>query len=599
MVELAASADQDEEEAETVTISASHDGSEIGSATVTIRSVSHDATLRKLSLSGIEIGQFSADLTSYGVHVDEAVEATAVTATATHPRASVSISPGPEVSLVEGENRITVTVTAEDGWTTRTYAVTVTRVVRRLTGRFDNVPASHDGSGTVTLTIIFSEPVAGTAASPRARSFSVTNGHIQSARRVNGRDHLWRIEVAPSSSANLVVWVAPTSGCEAPGAVCTTSGKPLSNRPTAIIPGPPALSIAAVASTVTEGDPAAFALTLDRAAPEAMRVSVAVTESGSALPGAPPASVAFAEGDRRAALTVPTVGDSIVEADSIVTATVASGTGYTVGSASSAAVTVEDDDAPAFTVSVAPEAIAEGETATLSVAITNGVTFAEAPPIRLATTGTASPVDYTGVPPTLTLAASADREEEEPETVTAEDGATTQTYTVTVTRAGPPLTAQLLQVPATHDGQAAFTFELRFSREPALSYETLRDAAFQVTGGTVRKAKRLVAGSNLRWEITVEPSSEADVALTLSATADCAAVGAICTAGGSKLARAVSATVSGLRTEAAGFSLARANSRPSGIWSDGQTVWVADPEPANPRLSKVLGCPVRYLYSVR
>ena len=142
------------------------------------------------------------------------------------------------------------------------------------------------------------------------------------------------------------------------------------------------------------------------------------------------------------------------------------------------------------------------------------------------------------------------------------------------------LTAEFLQLPATHDGQAAFTFELHFSREPALSFRTLRDTAFRVTGGRVRKAKRLVAGSNLRWEITVEPTSEADVALTLPATADCAALGAICTAGGSKLAQAVSAIVSGPRTETAGFPLARGNSRPSGIWSDGETVWVADLEDA-------------------
>ena len=45
-----------------------------------------------------------------------------------------------------------------------------------------------------------------------------------------------------------------------------------------------------------------------------------------------------------------------------------------------------------------------------------------------------------------------------------------------------PLTASAHGVPASHDGSAAFTFELRFSEEMPLSYKTLRDHAFTVTG---------------------------------------------------------------------------------------------------------------------
>ena len=63
---LAAATDQEEEQAETVTVTASHGGSTIGSATVTINSVSHDATLASLSLSGIDIGTFSGTVT--GLH---------------------------------------------------------------------------------------------------------------------------------------------------------------------------------------------------------------------------------------------------------------------------------------------------------------------------------------------------------------------------------------------------------------------------------------------------------------------------------------------------------------------------------------------------
>ena len=75
---LAAAADQDEEEAETVTVTASHGGSAIGSATVTIESVSHDATLGTLSLSGIDIGTFSGAVTSYEASVANTVATTTV-----------------------------------------------------------------------------------------------------------------------------------------------------------------------------------------------------------------------------------------------------------------------------------------------------------------------------------------------------------------------------------------------------------------------------------------------------------------------------------------------------------------------------------------
>ena len=59
-----------------------------------------------------------------------------------------------------------------------------------------------------------------------------------------------------------------------------------------------------------------------------------------------------------------------------------------------------------------------------------------------------------------------------------------------------PLTASVSNVPDSHDGSAAFTFELRFSEAPVddFSYKTLRDHAFTVTGGEVTVARRLWSG---------------------------------------------------------------------------------------------------------
>ena len=69
----------------------------------------------------------------------------------------------------------------------------------------------------------------------------------------------------------------------------------------------------------------------------------------------------------------------------------------------------------------------------------------------------------------------------------------------------PPLTASLENVATSHDGENTFTFELRFSEEFGVSYRTLRDHAFTVTGGTVKNAQRASKPSNIHWRITVRP----------------------------------------------------------------------------------------------
>ena len=101
-------------------------------------------------------------------------------------------------------------------------------------------------------------------------------------------------------------------------------------------------------------------------------------------------------------------------------------------------------------------------------------------------------------------------------------------------------------LPAAHDGETPFTFELRFTEEvEGLSYRTLRDHAFEVDNGRVRGARRLAQGSNQRWEITVAPDGRGDVAVTLPGERACGAVGAVCTADGRRLSNSPSATVPG------------------------------------------------------
>ncbi len=73
----------------------------------------------------------------------------------------------------------------------------------------------------------------------------------------------------------------------------------------------------------------------------------------------------------------------------------------------------------------------------------------------------------------------------------------------------PAQTASTHDVPASHDGAGEdFVFELRFSESPeeGFSYEIVHDHAFTVTSGSVTYVRRLEAGKNIEWEITVTSS---------------------------------------------------------------------------------------------
>ena len=102
--------------------------------------------------------------------------------------------------------------------------------------------------------------------------------------------------------------------------------------------------------------------------------------------------------------------------------------------------------------------------------------------------------------------------------------------------------------PNAHNGQNDFTFELRFSEQFSVSYQTLENSAFTVVGGNVQDASRLDPDSitrNVRWEITVRPDGDGDVTITLPETTDCDSQGAICTSDRRMLSNRSELTVSG------------------------------------------------------
>ena len=122
----------------------------------------------------------------------------------------------------------------------------------------------------------------------------------------------------------------------------------------------------------------------------------------------------------------------------------------------------------------------------------------------------------------------------------------TSEATVEVTAAPVPLTVSVtVSAPASHDGSSEFAFDIEFSEEFGLSYGTLKNHAFNVTGGSVERAQRTDKPSNTNWRITIKPQGNGDVIIELPATTDCNADGAICTGDGRKLSNSLSFTVSG------------------------------------------------------
>ena len=380
--------------------------------------------------------------------------------------------------VVEPDSAITATLLAGSGYTTRepsAVSVTVWDDDAPLAARFEDVPANHDG-GSFDIKVYFSEEVAiGYRAFQEERVFELTGAAVARAVRLAAPSNKkWRISLEPDGVESVMIALPADRPCGEAGAICTSYGKRLLERVRAEVPGPrtratPVASVAASTVPVSEGSPAVFEATLDRAPDAALTVAVSVGGSDGVLAGTPPASVAFAAGETRARLEVATDDDAVVEADGTVTATLVAGTGYTLGSAISAEVTVTDDDVASFAVTASPSLIEEGGASTVTLSIDNGVTFAADQAVTFAASGIAAD-QYRLAPETVTLSSGAtsvtatlealtDRSSEEPATVTVTasvDGAAVGSTTVTVEDPAPaPTIAGVPQVGSEHTAEPA------------------------------------------------------------------------------------------------------------------------------------------------
>ena len=230
--------------------------------------------------------------------------------------------------------------------------------------------SAAESAGTRNITVSLSP----------APSSSVTVAYTLSGTAVRGSDYTisgvtsnsGTVTVGPSGTAVIAVAITDDSAAESAETVVLTLGNgsgytvgtaapvhtlTVSDDDTA---GVPVVSVSA-GSAVIEGGNAVFTIAASPAATGTISVRYTVTQNGQFL-----ASGRLGSGKQRslsgasATISIPTESDSVDEADGSVTVTLTGATGYTVGSPSSASVTVRDNDVPAAEFAAGTSDVDEG-----------------------------------------------------------------------------------------------------------------------------------------------------------------------------------------------------------------------------------------------
>ena len=489
-------------------------------------------------------------------------------------------------AVIEGDGTVTATLVAGDGYVLgEETSVAVTVEDDDVAVFAVSVAAGElDEGGATTLTV----EVANGKTFAEAQSIELSASGSASAsdyRLAPATLALPANETSASATLTAVRDVA-AEAAETVTVTATHDGSALGSTTVTIAANEAVVStatVSAVSSPVTEGSAASFEVRLDAAALAALSVSVTVSETASMLSGAARPTVTFAVGESQKTVSLATTDDTVVEADSDVTLSILPGGGYTAGAASSATVRVADDDSASFGVSASPEEIDEGGSSTLTVSIANGVTFAADQSIALSVSGSASVVDYALAPETLTLAAGAGSVEATLTAVDDADEESAETATVTATHGGTAVGSATVTIRASDipsDDASLASLVLSdvdigpFSPEatdyaaqvPSELSSTTVTVAANDAGAVVEIADAV--GSTLGETRTVR-LEEGGNAITVTVTAEDGAT-----------TRAYRVAVTRAYAAAWGEPLPErdielgARAGPTGLWSDGATLWV-------------------------
>ena len=129
-----------------------------------------------------------------------------------------------------------------------------------LTAAFQDLPDSHDGSTAFTFRVLFSEDVGISYVNMRDDAFSLSEGDVTGARRVDGRNDLWEVTVEPDGNSDVGITLPANRSCTTTGAICTREDSPrqLTNSPSATVTGPaeaPPTNTSAAGAPTISGTP--------------------------------------------------------------------------------------------------------------------------------------------------------------------------------------------------------------------------------------------------------------------------------------------------------------------------------------------------------
>ncbi|MGI9309997.1 MAG: cadherin-like beta sandwich domain-containing protein, partial [bacterium] len=348
---------------------------------------SSDATLSDLSLIGVTLAQtFDAETTTYTASVANNVVSTTITATATDTTGATITYDTPDdtdgttddvdVELIEGENTITVTVTAEDA-STNDYTITITRAA----------PDAPDAPTLPTLTIA-ADAATFTEGTNAMADFTVSSdqpapvGGLTATVTLTGADafvasgeRTQNITILATAMTATASFTIADDDADEPNATATATinanaayslGSP--STATATInddePTLPTLTIVASKPNFTEGedDDITFTVRSNQNAPvNGLMVTVTLEDADDFVDNTTTtADIAAGERTGTASFTIID-DDGVVDAAATATARISENTGlYQLGTPSSATARICDDDGGACGISAAAEmAVAE------------------------------------------------------------------------------------------------------------------------------------------------------------------------------------------------------------------------------------------------
>ena len=173
----------------------------------------------------------------------------------------------------------------------------------------------------------------------------------------------------------------------------------------------PTVTLAVSPESVTEDGTTNLVYTFTRSGVTTNALTVNYTVEGTATNGTDytsiPTSVTFAAGSSTATVTVDPTADTIVESNETVILTLASGTGYTVGTPNAVTGTITNDDT-SVTLAVSPASVTEDGTTNLVYTFTRSGVTTNSLTVNYTLGGTATlNTDYTrtGTTNTVTFAA--------------------------------------------------------------------------------------------------------------------------------------------------------------------------------------------------